>query len=115
MTQWQIYHNPKCSKSRQALEMLKERGINPDVVLYLQTPLQQVEISALVQKLRLKPAQLLREKEPEYALVAAKLADDQAIIDAIIRYPRLLERPIVVRDNTAVIARPPEKLIELLN
>ena len=116
--QTKIYHNPQCSKSRQTLELLKSKLISPEVILYLKNTPSKKEIQAILKLLQMEPREILRKKEPEYKeqnLDDQTLNDDE-ILDAIIATPKLLERPIVVIDNSkAVIARPPEKLLEILN
>ncbi|MCG3150223.1 MAG: putative protein YfgD [Verrucomicrobiae bacterium] len=105
-----IYHNPRCSKSRQALEILRQHHIKPTVIEYLKTP---PDVNTL-RSFRLPARELIRDNEDEYA--ALKLADksDAELLDAIVKHPILLQRPIVVRGNRAVVARPPEKVTELL-
>jgi len=112
-----IYHNPKCSKSRQALELLKEKGYDPDVIEYLKTPPDAATLKLLLKKLGIGPRQVLRTKEAEYrelGLDDTGLSDEQ-IIDAIVNTPKLLERPIVVRGNQAAIGRPTEAILALLD
>ena len=117
MNQYQIYHNPQCSKSRAALSWLNERGITPQVIEYLNEPLSAPVIRDLLMKLGLKARDILRDSEAEYATL--RLGDSQKkeseIIAAIVAHPILLQRPIVVRDHRAVVARPTEKLTELLS
>lgn len=111
-----LYHNNRCSKSRAALALLEERQIQANVVYYLETPPSEQEISALLQKLGMKARDLLRTKEDEFA--ALGLADEQLteaqIIAAIHKHPRLIERPILVVGDKAVIGRPTESLLEIL-
>jgi arsenate reductase len=110
-----IYHNPRCSKSREALALLRQRGIEPEVVLYLETELGEAELKELVQKLGVAPGAILRRKEAAYA--EAGLSDDSSleqVVKAIREAPILLERPIVVKGERAAIGRPPEKVLELL-
>jgi arsenate reductase len=111
-----IYHNPKCAKSRETLKLLKARGLEPCVIEYLKTPPTETELKQLLALLGLKPRQLLRTKEPEYK--TAGLDDpslgDAAIIRAMIRHPRLIERPIVVHGKKAALGRPPRKVLEIL-
>lgn len=116
MSDISIYHNPRCSKSRQTLQLLEERGIEPEIVLYLETPPTHKELQALLKKLGIGPRELLRRGEAEYAernLGDASLGD-VALIDAMVACPKLIERPIVVRGARAVIGRPPENVLELL-
>ena len=110
-----IYHNPHCSKSRQTLSLLNERGINPSVVLYLQTPLSADELGELINKLAISPRELLRTSEKAYqqlGLSNLELSDDQ-LINAMVIHPKLMERPIVVTATSAKIGRPPENVLSL--
>lgn len=117
MTELTLYHNPRCSKSRSALELLEARGLNPTVIRYLETPPSAAELKKILARLGISPRQLLRSGEDEYKTL--NLADpaltDEAIIDAMVAHPRLIERPILVAGNAAVIGRPPEKVLELLS
>lgn len=112
-----LYHNPRCSKSRGALELLRERGIEPTIVPYLETPPTAQQLRELLAMLGLPPRDLLRTGEDEYA--ALGLSDgslsDSALIEAMVAHPRLIERPIFVHDQRAVIGRPPERVLELLD
>ena len=110
-----IYHNPRCSKSRQALQLLKENGEEPDVVEYLKTPLNQNELANLLKKLKIRAHDLLRIKEDEYSeLDLSPETPEEDILTAIVINPILLERPIIVKGRKALIARPPELLEDLL-
>jgi arsenate reductase len=111
-----IYHNPRCSKSRQTLELLEDRGIEPAVVDYLKDPPDAATLAALCRKLGIRPADLLRRKEPPFKNLnlADQLDDDQAILAAMAEYPVLIERPIVVKGNQARIGRPPQRVVEIL-
>ena len=116
MTELTLYHNPRCSKSRGALELLEARGLTPEVVRYLETPPDAATLKALLGKLGIGARQLLRSGEDEYktlGLADPALSDDQ-LIDAMARHPKLIERPILVAGNKAVIGRPPEKVLEIL-
>lgn len=116
MTELTLYHNPRCSKSRGALELLEARGLTPGVVRYLETPPDAATLKALLGKLGIGARQLLRSGEDEYktlGLADPTLSDDQ-LIDAMARHPKLIERPILVAGNKAVIGRPPEKVLEIL-
>ena len=110
-----IYHNPRCAKSRAALALLEERGIEPAVIEYLTTPPTKDELRALVAKLGMAPGNLVRKGEEIYKqkYKGKTLTDDQWL-DALVRDPILLERPIVVRGGKAIVGRPPEKVRELL-
>jgi len=112
-----IYHNPKCSKSRQALELLKKKGYDPEVVEYLKTPPDAATLKQILKKLGIGPRDVLRTKEAEYRELGLDNPDlsDEQIIEAIIKTPKLLERPIVVRDNKAAIGRPTEAILPLLD
>jgi arsenate reductase len=111
-----IYHNPKCAKSRETLQLLKERGIEPRVVEYLKTPPNKTELEHLLALLDMEPRALLRTKEPEYK--QAGLADPKlsraAIVRAMLEHPKLIERPIVVVGKKAALGRPPESVLKIL-
>ena len=110
-----IYHNPHCSKSRQALALLKENGVEPEVVEYLKKPLDEAALRGLLTKLRLEAHDILRTKEDEYKQLGLSPATpEEEILTAIVQHPILLERPIIVKGNRAVIGRPPENVRELL-
>lgn len=116
MTDLTLYHNPRCSKSRGALELLEARGLAPTVVRYLETPLDAAQLKALLGKLSISARQLLRTGEDEYKtldLADASLSETQ-LIAAIAAHPKLMERPILETADKAVIGRPPENLLELL-
>ena len=111
-----IYHNPRCSKSRQTLALLEARGIAPEVVTYLETPPDASTLRALLEKLGLGARDLLRKGEEDYAALGLDRPslDDDALIAAMCQHPRLIERPIVVCGNRAVLGRPPENVLSLL-
>lgn len=115
MSSVQIYHNPRCSKSRQALALLEEQGVDPEVILYLQTTPDHATISDLLLTLGLKARGLMRTKESLYKELKLDNPDltEADLVQAMADYPKLIERPIVIKDGQAVIARPPEKLLEL--
>jgi len=111
-----IYHNPKCSKSRQTLALLEEKGITPRVVDYLKACPTKEILSDILDKLHMEPRDLMRRKEKEYAengLNDVDLSRDQ-LIEAMVKFPRLLERPIVVSGKKAAIGRPPENVLKIL-
>ena len=111
-----IYHNPKCSKSRQTLALLEGRGIRPRIVEYLKTPPSAAELSAIVARLGIRPESLVRKGENIYkAKYAGKTLTDAQWIEAMVRDPVLIERPIVVAGGKAAIGRPPERALELLD
>ena len=111
-----IYHNPKCSKSRKALEIIRSKNIEPTIILYLINKLSKTEVKKLLSKLNLSIRDILRTGEDEYKnnnLKNENLTDDK-LIDFLIKFPKLLQRPIVVKDNKAVVGRPPESILNLL-
>ena len=111
-----LYHNTRCSKSRGALALLQERGIEPEVVFYLETPPSADELRAIADQLGLPVRAMLRTGEEEYAALglAEPSLDDGALLEAMAAHPRLIERPIFVHNGRAVIGRPPEQLLTLL-
>jgi arsenate reductase len=117
MSEFTIYHNPRCSKSRQTLQLLEQRGIAPEIVLYLEQPPAKKLLKQLLSKLGLAARDLLRKSEDEYRQL--NLADpalsEAALIDAMHAHPKLIERPIVVRGDRAVLGRPPENVFELID
>lgn len=111
-----FYHNPRCSKSRQALALLESNGMQPDVVLYMDEPPTPAALKAVLQKLGYSARQLLRTGEAEYAdlgLANTALSDDD-LIAAMCSHPRLIERPIAITGKKAVVGRPPENVLDLL-
>jgi len=110
-----IYHNPRCSKSRQTLALLQENGVEPEVVLYLDNVPTIDELRTLLAKLGISPMQLVRKGEAIWKekFKGKELSDDE-IIAVMIANPKLIERPIVVKDQTAVLGRPPENALELI-
>jgi len=111
-----VYHNPRCSKSRQTLALLEERGVDCEVVKYLETPLSLDVLESIVAALQIRPYDLLRRGESEFRAldITAKTADS-VVIDAMLRYPILIERPIVVVGDKAAIGRPPESVLALFS
>jgi arsenate reductase (glutaredoxin) len=111
-----LYHNPRCSKSRAALQLLHEHGVEPELRLYLEHPPTMDELRDLFARLGPDRRALVRTGEPEYAELALDEPgiDDDALIAAIQAHPRLLERPVFVAGDRAVIGRPPERVLELL-
>ena len=108
------YHNPRCSKSREALALLQQRGIEPRIVEYLKTPLTQTELREVIKKLGIKPEGLLRKGENVFMeKFSDRTLSDEEWIVMMVDNPVLIERPIVIHRNRAVIGRPPERLIEL--
>ena len=110
-----IYHNPKCSKSRETLALLRDRGVEPRVVEYLKTPPRAEQLRAIVRKLGITAEQLVRKGEDIYkAKYAGKALTETQWVEALVTHPILIERPIVVRGTRAAIGRPPEIILELL-
>ena len=114
--QVKIYHNPRCSKSRQTLQLLQEHGVEPEVVEYLQTPPDKNALKKILDQLQLSPRDLMRHKENEYKenhLDDPSLSDDE-LIDAMLKHPKLIERPIVITDKGTAIGRPPENVLQVV-
>lgn len=111
-----LYHNPRCSKSRQTLALLEEKGITPDIVLYLETPPDTKTLTNLVKQLGIAPRELLRKGETDYKENNLKDSglSDQQIIKLMTQFPKLIERPIVVCNGKARIGRPPESVLEII-
>ena len=115
MSSFTIYHNPKCTKSRATLALLQEHGIEPKVIEYLKAPPTAAELKAVIGKLGIGPEQLVRKGEEIYKTqYAGKKLTDAQWIEAMVSHPILIERPIVVTGNRAVIGRPPENVESLL-
>jgi len=110
-----IYHNPRCSKSRETLALLQEHGAEPEIVLYLNEPLTGPELRTLLKKLGLKAHQLIRKGEAIYKQMykGQELSEDDWI-DVMTKHPKLIERPIVVNGRKAVLGRPPQNVLDLL-
>jgi arsenate reductase len=111
-----IYHNPRCSKSRQTLELLKARGIETEIVEYLKTPPDAQQLEQILNMLALDPRQLMRTNEAEYKdnnLADPSLTRSQ-LIQAMVEHPKLIQRPIVINDGKAALGRPPEAVLEIV-
>jgi arsenate reductase len=111
-----IYHNPRCSKSRQTLQLLRDKGVEPEIVEYLKTPPDAENLEAILDMLGLEPRELMRRKEKDYKQLGL---DDQSLsreelIDAMVAHPKLIERPIVIKAGKAALGRPPESVVEIL-
>ena len=116
MSDFIIYHNPRCSKSRQTLEILNEQNVDTKIVLYLETPPSAEEVTSILQKLGLSSRDIIRKGEEEYKLLNIKdqsLTENELIV-FMSENPKLIERPIVVKDDKAIIGRPPENVLSLL-
>lgn len=110
-----IWHNPKCSKSREALALLNEKNAEVKVVKYLETAPSRAEIEALLKKLGVSARELMRTKEDLYKeLEVVNIEDENGLIDILVEHPKLIERPILIRGDRAVIGRPVEKVIAFL-
>lgn len=116
MSKVRVYHNPRCSKSRETLALLRERGIEPEVIEYLVTPPSAAEVERLIDALDQEPHALLRKKEPPYTeLGLSPQSSRKDVARAIAAHPILLERPVVVVGKRAAIGRPPENVLSLLD
>lgn len=111
-----IYHNPRCSKSRQTLALLEERGIEPEIILYLDTPPSATALKKLLKQLGMEPRELLRKGEEAYKANNLKNPElsDAELIAAMVEFPKLIERPIVIANNKAALGRPPEQVLDIL-
>ncbi len=110
-----IWHNPRCSKSRQTLALLEDKGVNVEVFKYLEAPLLEQDIGSVLKKLSVSARELMRTKEECYKELGLKEVEDEAqLIAAMVAHPRLIERPIVIHNDRAIIARPPERVAAFL-
>ena len=116
MAEVKVYHNPRCTKSRNSLSYLDEKGVSYDIRLYLEEPLTHDELKSVIHKLGITPTDLLRKNEDVFKekFKGKNLSDDQWI-DVMIEFPKLMERPIIVKGNRAVVARPTEKIDQLVD
>ena len=115
-TQISMFHNPRCSKSRQTLQLLQDRGIEPIIIQYLKTPPDKRRLNDLLKLLNMEPRDLIRSKEKVYkelGLADPKLTRDQ-LLDAMLQHPILIERPIVFANGKAALGRPPENVLKVL-
>ena len=116
MSAYKIFHNPRCSKSRQALQILQDNNCDIEIINYLETDLNVALIKDVLHKLSLKPRDILRTSEQDYKdnnLKEDNFSDDD-LIDYMIKHPKLIERPIVIKGHRAVLGRPPENVLELI-
>jgi arsenate reductase (glutaredoxin) len=110
-----IYHNPRCSKSREALKLIQDKGVRPEIIEYLVTTPTESELKEVIDQIGISPEELVRKGEEDYkANFKGKQLTDSEWISALVKFPKLIERPIVVNGTLAVIGRPPEKVLELL-
>lgn len=111
-----IYHNPRCSKSRQTLQLLRDNGVEPEIIEYLKTPPSAAELDGLLKKLKMDPHDLMRTKEAPYQdhNLAGGTYSREQLINFMVNNPVLIERPIVVNGRKAAIGRPPEAVLEIL-
>ena len=115
MSKFTIYHNPRCSKSRQSLELLREKGVEPEIIEYLKTSPSFQEIADLTKKLGISPSELVRKKEKVLSELSIDFNNDEEVLNAMAKHSVLIERPIILKDNErAVLGRPPENILELL-
>ena len=116
MSNFTIYHNPRCSKSRLTLELLKDKGIDPKVIFYLETPPSEKELVIILKKLNMEARELLRKGEAEFK--EQNLSDtsksEEDVIQAMVNFPKLMERPIVIYGDRAIIGRPPENVLKII-
>lgn len=112
----QILHNPRCSKSRATLELLKTNGVEPEVILYLETPPDARLLASILQKLDMQPRDLMRKGQSEYKAMNLddKGLSNEQLVDAMVKAPILIERPIVLANGKAAIGRPPESVLDIL-
>lgn len=116
MSAIKIYHNPRCSKSRQTLQILEDKGLHPEVIKYLETPPTVEEIKTVLALLNMKPRDLMRKNEAEYKdnhFSDDSLSDEQ-LIAMMHKFPKVIERPIVVSKGKAAIGRPPESVLDII-
>jgi arsenate reductase (glutaredoxin) len=113
----EIYHNPRCSKSRQTLQLLQERGFQPNITEYLKTPPDKAELEKILSMLGMEPRDLMRRKEAEYGEAGLDNPDltREQLIQGMIDHPKLIERPIVISNGKAIIGRPPEQVLDILS
>ncbi|WP_297813044.1 arsenate reductase (glutaredoxin) [uncultured Methylophaga sp.] len=116
MTAIQILHNPRCSKSRQTLALLEEKGVEPEIIKYLDTPPSAAELKTILAKLGISARDLLRKGEDDYKKLNLKDPDlsEAALIDAMVNHPKLIERPIVINNDKARLGRPPESVLDIV-
>jgi arsenate reductase len=110
-----IYHNPRCSKSRQTLALIQEKGVEPDIIEYLNTPPSEAELETILTMLGKEPAELMRTGEDEFKqYFKGRDLSRSEIISLMVQYPKVIERPIVVNGDRAAVGRPPESVLDIL-
>ena len=116
MNHLKIYHNPKCSKSRKTLQIIRDHGVEPEVVEYLKTPLTESEIKKISNLLSLEPKRFVRTNENDFKEngLSEKISDDEAMFRLMAKFPKIIETPIVVSEDRAIIGRPPENVLKIL-
>ena len=116
MSNVKIYHNPRCSKSRQALQIIKDHGIAPKVIEYLKEPLEKSELENIAKTLGMRPKEFVRKNEAEFKdnKLVGKMEKDGDLFEAMVKFPKIIERPIITSDLGAVIGRPPENVLKVL-
>lgn len=116
MSNIRIYHNPECSKSRAALALLEENDVKPEIVYYLETPPSSEELKSLLEKLGLQLQDIIRRSEDDFDELGLddETLSEEIVLDLLQKHPHLLQRPIVVKGDKAIIARPPEKVLDLI-
>ena len=116
MSKYTIFHNPRCSKSRQTLQILKDNECDTEIILYLETAIDQSVIKSAIKKISLSPRELLRKGEQEFKDndLKNKNLSDQEILEFMVKHPKLIERPIVIKGEKAILGRPPENVLELI-
>ena len=116
MSKYKIFHNPRCSKSRQTLQILKDNECDTEIILYLETDIDQSVLESIIKKLSLSPRELLRKGEQEFKDndLKNKNLSDQEIIEFMVKHPKVIERPIVIKGDKAILGRPPENVLELI-
>lgn len=111
-----LYHNPRCSKSREALALLRERSVEPEIIDYLKTPPDADALTRILERLGMEPRALMRTKEPEYRSLGLDdpgLSREQ-LVAALVAHPKLIERPIAIQGDRAALGRPPEQVLSVL-
>ncbi len=114
MSNYTIWHNPRCTKSRQTLQLFKDNGIEPTVRLYLEDNPTKKELQEATTKLGMRPIEFTRKKEEAFKEAGlTKDSSDDEVLSAMVKYPKLIERPIVIKNKKAVLGRPPENVLNL--